>query len=516
MPGAARVVRWLAMLAACYLGGVAATNLTPTTIETRHYVASVRLSVLPERSPALRSPTILGDLDLNFSSPVLAPGIEAGISVKENITEVFTSRDVSVRSLQPTNEEISAAVRDGIVGVGLRFIGGAGTVALVLSLAVHYARGERRPRRRHLAMVASALTVACLGVGGGIWATYRPANFDSLSTSGLLLELERNRAVLSDVEARSSQATPYVLNLLALSRSLRENLTPPALSQAESSRILLVSDVHGQNQYRLMKSIVTAQKIDAVVDSGDLVNFGSVTEADASGLFAGIEALGVPYLFVGGNHDFTSPSDRALLARLARVPNVVLLQPGTGAYTRYTMKGLRITGFNDPRFFGDDALNTARKQQPAIEAYNAALTGEPVSDLVVTHEPGASDGVAAGDVIVNGHLHASSVRNNRIGVGTFTGGGIVSHYIAEGDSGELTGQPYAFDVAAFGPTCRLSSLTRYTYRNLIEGAPVYDNVTLINGASIEKPSPGDDQTRSCSSITPSTSLTIHTSSEGGG
>ncbi len=92
-----------------------------------------------------------------------------------------------------------------------------------------------------------------------------------------------------------------------------------------------------------------------------------------AGLFAGIESLEVPYLFVGGNHDFASAKDRALLTRLARVPNVVLLQPGDDVYTAYTLKGLRITGFNNPRYFGDDARDTGQKQRPAIATFNAAM-----------------------------------------------------------------------------------------------------------------------------------------------
>jgi len=515
LSGAARVVRWLAMLAVCYVGGVAATNLSPTTIETRHYAATVRLSVLPLRSPVLHGPTVLGDLDLDFTSPFLAPGIEVAVSVKQNITEVLASRQLSVRTLQPTNEEISRALHDGITGVGWRFLAGAGTVALVLSLAVHYARGHRWPAGKLLVTVGTAMSVACAGTGLGIWLTYRPDHFDSLRTTGLLLELERNKDVLQDVETRGSQATPYILNLLALSQSLRENLVPSQVNQTVSSRILLVSDIHGENQYGLMRSIVADQKIDAVVDLGDIVNFGSVTEADAAGLFTGIEALGVPYLFVGGNHDFTSLTDRALLTRLASVPNVVLLQPGDDAYTAYTLKGLRITGFNDPRYFGDDARNTAAKQAPAIDAFNEVMKKQPVPDLVVAHEPAAAEGVDRADVVLNGHLHSASLRGNRIAVGTFTGGGVVSHYIPEEDSGELRGQPYAFDIAAFGPTCQLASLTRYTYRNLVEGAPVYDNVTVINGATIEKAANPPDPSRSCSSIATSGRETIRAGAPGG-
>ena len=60
----------------------------------------------------------------------------------------------------------------------------------------------------------------------------------------------------------------------------------------------------------------------------------------------------------------------------------------------------------------------------------------------------------------------------------------MSHFIATEDE-ELTGQPYAFDLVSFGPRCALTQLTRYTYRNLIEGRPLYDNIQVVNGAIID-------------------------------
>jgi hypothetical protein len=57
-------------------------------------------------------------------------------------------------------------------------------------------------------------------------------------------------------------------------------------------------------------------------------------------------------------------------------------------------------------------------------------------------------------------------------------------------SSELVGQPYAFDIAVYGDTCDLTSLTRYIFRNLIQGRPVYDDVSVINGKTIATREPG--------------------------
>jgi len=203
---------------------------------------------------------------------------------------------------------------------------------------------------------------------------------------------------------------------------------------------------------------------------------------------------------VKGNHDGRSDVDRELLDRLAKVPNVVLLQPDPQTYAVQSIGGVRVAGFDDPRWFGDDNRNNAAKQRPATDAFNAAMADTTVPDMVVSHEPAAVEGVERAGVKVNGHLHKAELEGNRIGVGTFTGGGPFSHFLTAEEGQELTGQPSAFDIAAFGEDCRIASLTRYQFRNVIEGRPAYDDVTLINGSRIEETvpaPPSGDTTRTC-------------------
>jgi hypothetical protein len=267
-----------------------------------------------------------------------------------------------------------------------------------------------------------------------------------------------------------------------------------------------------------MRTIIEEEDIDAVIDSGDLLNFGRVQEGDAAGIYRSIQSLGVPYIFTSGNHDQSSPTDRAVVARLGRIPNVVLLQDAAGGFRELGFHGLRITGFNDPRYFGDDNADPTGKARPAAERYNAAVADEPEPDIVVTHEPYAAEQVERGRLRVNGHIHTPTLEGNRIQVGTFTGGGVVSHY-SEGAGQELNGQPYSFDIAQFGTSCELTSLTRYSFRNLLEGRPAYDSVQVVSGARIDpyRPStavqqPGqtqpDPEKRICSRIDETTLRSI--------
>jgi Icc-related predicted phosphoesterase len=488
----------IVVIVAVYLGGVGATSLFPTTVQTKHYSAEVRLSALPTSTSTIHSPTSFGDLDLKFTSPFLAPGVDATVQVRDTITELFDDRRVSIESFEPSSKEVSDALGSGLTELGLKFSGGVLVVGLGAIALIAYAR-RRPPTRRQVVSTGVATLLAVVGTGLGVWSTYQPGQLSSFTTTGLLGTVRSNAGLLADVEARAAQVTPYVTNLLALSQALQEKFVPTAVTGPPAAKFLMVSDIHGANQYPVMKRIIDDEQITAVIDSGDLLNFGSVTEAEVSGIFTSIERLGVPYIFVRGNHDAGSPADQALLERMAKIKNVMLLEPAPNLYTEVTVNGVVLAGFNDPRFFGDDNKNNNEKQRPAADAFNKAFADQARPDIVVSHEPGAVKMVDSATMLVNGHLHKDELEGNRVGVGTFTGGGTVSHFLVPetGDQpGELAGQPYAFDIAVFGQSCDLASLTRYTYSNLIQGRPAYDNVSVINGKTIATREPGP---RTCQS-----------------
>jgi predicted phosphodiesterase len=459
--------------------------LFPTTVQTNHFSAEVRLSAVPAFASTIHSPTSFGDLDLHFTSWYPAPGIDATVQVRSTITSLFYTPHMSVQSLEPSSREISDALDSGVSNLALKFSGGALGVGAAAIAVIAYAR-RRLPTARQVMSVGLAGVLAIGGTGIGIMGTYQPGHLTSFVTTGLLSTVRSNAGLLASVKARAQQAAPYVTNLLALSAALQQKFVPADPTKPPAARFLLVSDIHGANQYPLMKRIISQEEISAVIDSGDLLNFGNVSEADLAGMFTSIKNLGVPYVFVRGNHDASSPADQSLLKRLAQIPNVILLQPTPKTYTVASINGVVLAGFNDPRFFGDDNKNIAQKEQPAADRFNLAFADQPRPDIVITHEPSAVKMVASATLLINGHLHVDQLEGNRIGVGTFTGGGTMSHFLVEtGDEpGELAGQPYAFDIADFGQSCDLTSLTRYTFRNLIQGQPVYDNVSVINGSTI--------------------------------
>nr|WP_281366103.1 metallophosphoesterase [Janibacter cremeus] len=295
-----------------------------------------------------------------------------------------------------------------------------------------------------------------------------------------------NRSLFGDVNHRTDQAAPYLRNLLALSNAVQAEYAPVQISDESALKVLLVSDIHAANQYSLMRTIVQEQDIDVVIDTGDLINFSQAVEARLTNLYDGISSLGVPYVFVRGNHDASSPDDTALLHGLAEIDNVVLVEPEPGEYQQVSVGGLRIAGFNDPRTFGHPASEEMRqKEREARDAWIEALGDGQVPDLTIAHNPYALED-APGRLRINGHMHVADLEGNRIQVGTFTGAGNLRRFTWNTD-GERLGQPSAFDVLTFDDECQAGRLTRYEYRAVIEGQPTYDSVSVINAARVAEP-----------------------------
>ena len=475
------VLGTLVLAGACAAAGVAATQMAPVTAQTRHYQATVALDPSPARAGDLVASTTFGDAVVSFTG--VAPGIDTVPQVRADIADVLSRPGISLASLRPGPQELADAIRDAGIKVVGRFALGA---LLVVVLVVGGWSAVRRsfPPRVLVASGVAAWLVATLATSAAIWTTYQPGRQGSFTATEVLGTLQRNEGLLTDVETRAEQVAPYLRNLLALSTALQQQYAGGSLEANPALRLLFVSDIHDANQYALMRTIVEEDSIDAVIDTGDLVSFGTVEEAAAADLFRGIESVGVPYLFVRGNHDATGPTDTALLTRMERVPNVVLLEPPAGGYTEVSIGGITFAGFNDPRWFGDPGTGTHAAQVPAREAFEAAFADRAVPDVVASHEPWALDGIEAG-VLLNGHMHTQDLEGNRIQTGTFTGGGPFTHYVGDGPGEELVGQPSTFDVLTFGTDCRLSSLTRYQIHDVIEGRPTYDNVSIINGARID-------------------------------
>lgn len=227
-------------------------------------------------------------------------------------------------------------------------------------------------------------------------------------------------------------------------------------------RVLHVSDIHNNPQaFDLIELLVEQFAVDAVADTGDITDWGTEPEAR---LFDRMEDIGVPYVWVRGNHD-SAATQRAV----ADQPNAVVLD-GEAA----DVAGLRFWGVADTRYTPD-------KDQPSgsdVEQDQAEAAAPRVAKLLAADEPPAVDVALVHDarmaasiggevpLVLAGHTHNArdaSIGPTRLLVEGSTGGaGLRS---LDGEEPE----PLSCTVLYFDPaTDRLVAYDRVTVRGLGE------------------------------------------------
>ncbi|NLZ44554.1 MAG: metallophosphoesterase, partial [Clostridia bacterium] len=165
-------------------------------------------------------------------------------------------------------------------------------------------------------------------------------------------------------------------------------------------KILHVSDIHNNPAaFEFIKPLLAGFAVDLVIDTGDLTDYGTALETGLAGV---IKTLGVPYLFIPGNHD--SPE---VLNSLKRLPNLVILRKGT-----YDFQGLTILGWEDPAARSSGVL-LASEEELAAEAEALAGYWEKIPrkvDLLATHNIKLAGKVKGRTpVVLHGHDHRAAV-----------------------------------------------------------------------------------------------------------
>jgi predicted phosphodiesterase len=225
--------------------------------------------------------------------------------------------------------------------------------------------GDEAARQVRSALVG--LAVRCLVVavvGGVLGALAARASWRS--------GLARAAAAVGDVESVLNRFGEYRAQLADLVDNVAtlylagESL--PTFEPGRTIRVLHVSDIHlNPAAFDLMRSLVDQFGVDVVADTGDLTDWGTDVEAP---LVNQIGTLGVPYVYVRGNHD-----SRNTQAAVAAQPGAVVLD-GNAA----TVAGLRFWGIGDPRY-------TPNKSEP--------VGGGSEQDQALAFAPDVADGLEA-------------------------------------------------------------------------------------------------------------------------
>jgi predicted phosphodiesterase len=254
----------------------------------------------------------------------------------------------------------------------------------------------RRPRWAALTAVSTAGLLVLSGLVGA--ATWNERSLAQPRYSGLLVFVPRvvgdADTIVNNFEAYGQQLAALVQNVASLASAARD--LPTFEGSPGSIRALHVSDIHlNPNVWPIIRSIVEQYDIDLVIDTGDIADHGTSFE---NRLLTPIGSLGVPYVYIRGNHDSSVTADA-----IANMDNAVVLDDSIRQ-----VAGLTIAGAADPRFTpdkstepGDDAV--VQSGQELAQVIETAK--EPV-DLAMVHDPAAADPLAGlTPLVLAGHRH---------------------------------------------------------------------------------------------------------------
>jgi predicted MPP superfamily phosphohydrolase len=295
-------------------------------------------------------------------------------------------------------DAVSGDLTGAIVTVALRAATAGVAGGLVLGLMVFR-------RRFRLVAASGTVSLAMVLAGGGIaWATWDPKAINEPQYTGLLASAPTvvgdAQNIVRDFQKYEDQLAKLVTNV---SRLYDVTSSLPAYRPDPSTvRVLFVSDLHlNPAAWDVIRSITEQFDIDVIVDAGDISDHGSAAE---NAYIDPISTLGVPYVWVRGNHDSAITQ-----AAVERQKNAVVLDGNTAE-----VAGLRFAGLGDPRFTPDKDTRDQEAAPPSVSqtglaiaglARRSAAEGEPV-DIAVVHDGEAAteiDGTAG--LILSGHYH---------------------------------------------------------------------------------------------------------------
>ena len=245
-----------------------------------------------------------------------------------------------------------------------------------------------------------------VGAGAGAAATFDANAVAEPRYTGLLSRAPTAVGDVEDIIDRfgeyREQLSDLVGNVVTLYLAAED--LPTFAPGDDTIRVLHVSDIHLNPQaFDLMDQLTEQFDVDAIADTGDIVDWGTEPESQLLGQIGGLE---VPYIFVRGNHD-----SRSTQRAVADQPNAVVLD-GDAA----EVAGLRFWGIGDPRYTPDkDQPGAGPSQQERAEAFAPEVADElaaaepPDVDVVLVHDARiAADIGGEVPLVLAGHTHEPS------------------------------------------------------------------------------------------------------------
>lgn len=225
--------------------------------------------------------------------------------------------------------------------------------------------------------------------------------------------------VLVAVEGLDDKMQVLSANLLRLFESLQ--FLSPLRQPGGELQVLHISDIHNNPlSLALVAQITEAFPVDVIVDTGDITDYGTPVEAS---LLQDIDALGLPYIFIPGNHD--SP---AVINAFEQLEHVTVLREG---FVTVEPHLLTIAGTSDPASASTEMAVPGRdiyRQKAETLAARIESLEQPPAIIAAHHLYIVEEFTHLPVVLLHGHSHRPKISRQGesvlIDAGTTGGAGV--------------------------------------------------------------------------------------------
>lgn len=367
-----------------------------TGVEVGPFHAELRVTPAVSGETSVLIPP-LGSLHLDTHDSPVQLTIALGELDQARTQAMITDPGGVTRAAETVADDVIA----GVVRLGFGSLGAAVLGAMLLAALVF-----RNMRRVAVTGgVALAVTLASFGAAA---ATFRIDAIEEPRYEGLLVNAP---ALVGDVQRIADDYQRYTENLQNMVRNISTLYTAASTLEAGAftpdenvTRVLHVSDLHlNPAAWQIIRTVVEQYRVDLIIDTGDIVDWGTGPE---SRYLDAIRLMGVPYVYVRGNHD--SPLTEEAVAGQ---PNAIVLDNQIA-----TVAGLTIAGIGDPRFTPDQQTGPFTEEERAAAQQEVVAAGGTLAatirehggpvQIAAVHDPLAAsllDGVVP--VVLSGHAH---------------------------------------------------------------------------------------------------------------
>jgi predicted phosphodiesterase len=353
------------------------------------------------------------------------------ISLEQIRSDTFKSHIDNPPDQKQLVEQLQTSARDKITAFALRQVGVAFLGAFFLAFLLW------RPGLLKSFLYTTASTLILLLILTGVFRSYDTAAFHEPEYKGVLsmapAAMKFASDSLTDLKQIRNQTRQIVSNLGLLfssADSLMVMANPE--EQGEVVKVLLVSDLHSNPVgIELCKSLAARFKVDFLINAGDLTDMGSQLE---TGTTQELAAIGVPQLFVSGNHD--SPETINFVAGL---PDSHVLNG-----QMFNLNGVKVLGFAHPlsavpavEYDNPEEEEEVYKEQ--VTRIKEAVLAQGRPDILVVHDSRLGKEITPlANLVVAGHDHRIRIEEGSEGVfinpGTTGASGLRGFYSEKGIS----------------------------------------------------------------------------------